>query len=135
MDKITVTAIINTESKKAWNYYTNPKHIVNWNFADASWHCPKAENDMRVGGKNNARMEAKDGSEGFDFETTYTEISDGKEFTVTFGGRTSNVKFEDLGNQTKVIVTFDPETENPIELQRNGWQAILNNYKNYTESN
>jgi uncharacterized protein YndB with AHSA1/START domain len=133
--KITVKAIINAETKKVWDYYTNPHHIIHWNFADPSWHCPKAENDMRIGGIYNARMEAKDGSFGFDFEAIYSEINEGKNFTYEFGGRTATVQFNDLGNQTEVMVTFDPETENPAEMQRDGWQAILNNFKNYTENN
>lgn len=134
-EKITVKTTINADAKKVWDYYTNPQHIVNWNFADVSWHCPKAENDMHVGGKYNARMEAKDGSFGFDFEAIYTEISDGKSFTIEFGGRTSNVKFNDLGTQTEVVITFDAEDVNPIEMQKNGWQSILNNFKSYTENN
>lgn len=73
-NKITVTATINADAKKVWDFYTNPKHIVNWNFADPSWHCPTATNDMKVGGVYKARMEAKDGSFGFDFEVVYTEI-------------------------------------------------------------
>lgn len=134
-EKITVQATINADKKKVWDYYTNPKHIVNWNFADPSWCCPRAENDMQVGGKYNARMEAKDGSYGFDFEAIYTEITEGKEFTYEFGGRLARVTFEEEDGKTEVIVTFDPETENSIELQKSGWQAILNNFKNYTEAN
>jgi uncharacterized protein YndB with AHSA1/START domain len=134
-NKITVTATINAESKKVWDYYTNPKHIINWNFADPSWHCPKAENDMRVGGRYFARMVAKDGSFGFDFEATYSEIIDGQEFTYEFGGRTANVKLKNTNKQTEIIVTFEPETENPIEMQKGGWQAILESFKTYTENN
>ncbi len=133
--KITVQATINADTKKVWEYYNNPKHIVNWNFADPSWHCPSAENDMRIGGTYKARMEAKDGSFGFDFEATYLNIVDGKNFSYEFGGRTASVQFNDLGNQTAIVVTFDPEKENPIEMQKGGWQAILNNFKNYTENN
>ncbi len=132
--KITVSATINAPILKVWDSYTNPKHIVNWNFADPSWHCPSAENDMRIGGTYKARMEAKDGSFGFDFEAIYTGIKEGKEFTYEFGGRVATVQFKDLGNQTEVIVTFDPENENPLEMQKGGWQAILNNFKNYTET-
>ncbi len=132
--KITVKATINADSKKVWDCYTNPSHITQWNFADPSWHCPSAENDLKVGGKYKARMEAKDGSFGFDFEAVYTEIVEGKEFTYEFGGRTANVKFNSLGTQTEVIVTFDPENENPVEMQKNGWQSILDNFKKYTES-
>ena len=133
--KIKVNATINTDLKKVWDYYTNPKHIVNWNFADPSWHCPSASNDMKLGGTYLARMEARDGSFGFDFEAVYTEIIKGESFEYTFGGRTVHVSFEKLNNQTEVIIEFDPETENPIEMQQNGWQAILNNFKKYVEMN
>ena len=80
-------------------------------------------------------MEAKDGSSGFDFEAVYSEIIEGKEFTYKFGSRTANIKFNSPGNQTEVIVTFDPENENPIEMQKSGWQSILNNFNKYVESN
>lgn len=133
--KITVLATINADSKKVWDYYTIPRHIIHWNFADPSWHCPSAENDMRTGGTYKARMEARDGSFGFDFEAIYSIIVEGKTFTYEFGGRTATVQFNDLGSQTEVVVTFDPEDENPIEMQKGGWQAILNNFKNYTENN
>lgn len=133
--KITVQASISADAKKVWNYYNNPKHIINWNFADPSWHCPSAENDMRIGGTYKARMEAKDGSYGFDFEAIYSEINKGKNFTYEFGGRTATVQFNELDSQTEVVVTFAPEEENPIEMQKGGWQAILNSFKNYTENN
>jgi uncharacterized protein YndB with AHSA1/START domain len=133
--KITVKATIKADSKKVWDYYTNPKHIVNWNFADPSWHCPNAVNDLRIGGTFNARMEAKDGSFGFNFEAIYTELIDGKSFTYEFGGRTSSAELTDLGKETELVVSFDPEEVNSLELQRNGWQAILNNFKSYTENN
>lgn len=134
-NKIKVSANINADINKVWNYYTNPNHIVNWNFADTSWHCPSAENDMRIGGTYKARMEAKDGSFGFDFEAVYADIIIGKEFTYSFDGRTANVQFQSSTNQTIVTITFDPETENSIEMQQSGWQAILNNFKHYTEHN
>lgn len=133
-DKITVAATINANPKLVWDCYTLPAHITKWNFADPSWHCPSAENDLQVGGKYKARMEAKDGSFGFDFEAVYSEIAEGKEFTYEFGGRTANVKFNSIGTQTEVIVTFDPENENPVEMQKNGWQSILDNFKKYVES-
>lgn len=132
--KIAVQATVNAILNKVWDFYTNPKHIINWNFADPSWHCPSAENDMRVGGTYKARMEAKDGSFGFDFEAIYSEINEGKNFTYEFGGRTATVLFNDLGSQTEVVVTFDPESENPIEMQKQGWQMILNNFKYYSET-
>ncbi|MGB5667521.1 MAG: SRPBCC family protein [Maribacter sp.] len=133
--KITVQATINADKNKVWNYYTNPKHITKWNFADPSWHCPSAENDIKIGGKYRARMEAKDGSFGFDFEAIYSEIIDGEQFTYEFGGRTATVKFNIINNHTEIKVIFDPENENSIEMQKGGWQAILNNFKKYTETN
>ncbi|MCX6296154.1 MAG: SRPBCC family protein [Bacteroidetes bacterium] len=134
--KITVQATISAERKKVWDYYTNPKHITKWNFADPSWQCPKAENDLRIGGKYFGRMEAKDGSFGFDFEAIYSELVLGEKFTYDMmDGRKASVNFIANGNKTEVIVTFDAETENSVELQRGGWQAILDNFKNYTESN
>lgn len=135
-NKVTVTTTVNADSKKAWDYYTKPEHITRWNFADPSWQCPSAVNDMRVGGKYSARMEAKDGSFGFDFEATYDEVVDGKQFTYTMpDGRQATVVFDKEGNQTEVVVSFDPEQENPVEMQKGGWQAILDNFKKYTESN
>lgn len=133
--KIKVSATINADTKKVWDFYTQPKHITKWNFADPSWHCPTATNDMNVGGRYVARMEAKDGSFGFDFNAVYTEINEGENFTYEFGGRLAKVDFKETEGQTEVIVIFDPEAENSIELQRNGWQAILDNFKKYTESN
>jgi uncharacterized protein YndB with AHSA1/START domain len=134
MGKITVEATIAADKKKAWDYYTHPEHITKWNFASPDWHCPHAENDMRVGGKYNARMEAKDGSFGFDFEAVYDEVVANEKFTYSFGGRSSTVTFEDVEGQTKVTVVFDAENEHPEEFQKQGWQAILDNYKKYTES-
>ncbi|AYL95811.1 SRPBCC family protein [Mucilaginibacter celer] len=135
-DKITVNATVNAGVKKVWDYYTQPEHITKWNFADPSWQCPSASNDMRVGGKYAARMEAKDGSFGFDFEATYDEIVEGEKFTYTMpNGRQASVEFKENGDQTDVAVTFDPENQNSLEMQKNGWQAILNSFKSYTEAN
>jgi uncharacterized protein YndB with AHSA1/START domain len=133
--KIIIKASISADKQKVWNYYTQPEHIINWNFAHPSWHCPTASNDMKVGGRYIARMEARDGSFGFDFDAVYTEINLGDNFTYEFGGRYARIEFKDLNGQTEVTISFDPETENPIELQRDGWQAILNNFKKYTETN
>lgn len=135
MEKIIVQARIAASKQKVWDYYITPKHIINWNFASEDWCCPLASNDIVVGGKYVARMEAKDGSFGFDFEAIYTEINLGENFTYIFGGRYSTVVFQENGNQTDIVITFDPETENSIELQKQGWQAILNNFKKYVESN
>lgn len=133
--KITIQATILANKLKVWDYYTSPEHITKWNFVDPSWHCPTASNDLKVGGRYVARMEAKDGSFGFDFEAVYTEILFGEKITYEFGGRFSTVEFKDENKQTLVTITFDPETENSIELQRNGWQSILDNFKKYTENN
>jgi uncharacterized protein YndB with AHSA1/START domain len=134
--KITVQAIVSADTKKVWGYYTNPKHITKWNFASDDWQCPSATNDMRAGGKYIARMEAKDGSSGFDFEAVYDEVIAGEKFTYTMtDGRQASVTFKKLDNKTEVIVIFDAETENPEEMQRGGWQAILNNFKKYAENN
>jgi uncharacterized protein YndB with AHSA1/START domain len=133
-EKITIQTTVSADKQKAWDYYTLPEHITKWNFADPSWHCPSASNDLRIGGKYFARMEAKNGSIGFDFEATYTEINTGENFTYEFGDRLATVEFIEQNGQTHVIVTFDPESENLVELQRNGWQAILDNYKNHTEN-
>ena len=135
LEKITIKATVLANTQKVWDYYTQPEHITKWNFADPSWHCPKASNDMKIGGRYIARMEAKDGSFGFDFEAIYTEINESKNFSYEFGGRSVTVEFMTTDEQTEVVVTFDPETENSIELQRNGWQSILDNFKKYTETN
>ena len=134
-EKITITATVLANKQKVWDYYTQPEHITQWNFADPSWHCPTATNDMKIGGLYIARMEAKDGSFGFDFKAIYTEIKSEENFTYEFDRRVVTITFKEEGGQTEVCVTFDPETENSIELQRNGWQSILNNFKKYTESN
>ena len=134
-NKITIKALIETPKSNAWEYYTNPIHIVNWNFADPSWHCPSAENDMIIGGKYKARMEAKDGSFGFDFEATYKKINSENSFEYEMpDARNVLVQFKDLDNITEVIIQFDPEQLNPKELQQQGWQAILNQFKTYAES-
>ncbi|MBL7883014.1 MAG: SRPBCC family protein [Bacteroidia bacterium] len=134
--KISIHATIAADIKKVWEYYAQPEHIKKWNFATDDWQCPSASNDMRVGGKYSARMEAKDGSFGFDFEAVYDEIISGERFTYTMpDGRKVTVNFKSNSNQTEMIIEFDAENENPIELQRDGWQAILNNFKNYTENN
>lgn len=132
--KITIQASINAPIEKVWEYYTQPEHIVKWNFADPSWHCLSAENDMQVGGIYKARMEAKDASNGFDFEAVYTEIVEKERFSYTFWDRTATVTFQNLSAQTLVTVTFDPEDENPVDMQQAGWQMILNNFKSYTEA-
>lgn len=134
--KIDIAATIAADRSKVWDYYTRPEHVTKWNFASDDWHCPNAENDLRVGGKYKARMEAKDKSFGFDFEAIYDEVKDQSRIAYTMGdGRQAITTFETEGKATKVKTTFDAEGENSLELQRDGWQAILNNFKKYVESN
>lgn len=128
--QVTVDAPINT----VWDSYTFPAHIVNWNFASNDWHTPRASVDLRVGGSFSSRMEAKDGSEGFDFEGTYTEIIEHKFIEYTFGDRLAQVSFAEEEDGVRVVVTFETEDENSAEDQRNGWQAILNNFAAYVRS-
>lgn len=137
MEKITIQATIVADIQKVWNYYTEPAHITQWNFATDDWQCPSASNDMKVGGKYIARMEAKDGSFGFDFEATYNDIKEKEYFLYTMpDNRTVAVTFKEISDDaTSIVIVFDAETINPIEMQRDGWQAILNNFKKYTENN
>lgn len=133
-EKITVQTIVNEPVEKVWDSYNNPKHIVHWAFASDDWKAPRAENDLRAGGKFLTRMEAKDGSAGFDFGGVYDEVVTNKKIAYTMGdGRKAEITFEEMGNSTAMSVAFDAENENPIEMQRGGWQAILENFKKYTE--
>ena len=133
---ITVATTVNIPVAKVWEFWTNPKHIINWNNASDDWHTPRSENDLRVCGKFMSRMEARDGSIGFDFIGVYDEVKTNKLIAYTIvDGRKVKIIFEDLGDETKVTETFEAENENPVEVQRGGWQAILNNFKKYTETN
>lgn len=134
--KITVQSNVNAPIEKVWDYWNAPEHITKWNSASPDWHTPKSENDLRVGGRFTARMEAKDGSFGFDFGGVYDEVIPHEKISYTMDdGRKTDVTFVNEGGQTKVIETFDAETSNPIEMQQGGWQAILDNFKKYTEAN
>lgn len=134
--KITIEAVIDADIQKVWDYYNNPEHITKWNYASDDWHCPKAENDMKIGGVYLARMEAKDGSFGFDFKAIYDEIIPLAKVAYTLGDERKVVTtFEKQDDKTKVITFFDAEGVNPIDMQKAGWQAILNNFKRYTENN
>lgn len=136
MSKLKIEAAIFAPVQKVWKYWTGPEHIKKWNFASDDWCCPKASNDLRAGGKYAARMEAKDGSFGFDFEAIYDEVIDQKKIAYTMGdGRQAITNFEADGNKTKVTTVFDAEKMNSEEMQKNGWQAILNNFKKYVEAN
>lgn len=134
-NRITISALIDKNKNNTWELYTNPVHIVNWNFADPSWHCPSAENNLTIGGKYKARMEAKDGSFAFDFEANYIFLDPGNSFEYQMpDNRKILVKFNEIDNKTEVVIHFDPEQMNSRELQQQGWQAILNQFKKYAES-
>lgn len=133
---ITVATTVKAPVEKVWQYWTTPEHITRWNNASDDWHTPSAENDLRVGGKFNYRMEATDGSFGFDFGATYDEIQPNERLAYTLDdGRKVSVTFN--GNETETTVTeiFAPENTHPAEMQQTGWQAILDNFKKYTETN
>ena len=133
---ITVENTLNAPVEKAWDYFTQPEHIVKWNNASDDWHTPTAQNDLRAGGNFLYRMEAKDGSFGFDFSGTYDDVKNYELIEYTIGdGRKVKVNFTGEGNKTKVTTKFEAENTNPIEMQKTGWQAILDNFKKYTEAN
>ncbi len=133
--QIRIEAQIKAPLKKVWSRWTEPQHITKWNFAAPEWHCPAATNDLKAGGKYSARMEAKDGSFGFDFEGTYEEVVAQKKLVYALAdGRRVSTTFEAQGDSTKVITVFDAEKQNPEEMQKDGWQAILNNFKRYAEA-
>ena len=134
-EPITVSTSIHAPFEKVWDYYTKPTHVMGWNHASDDWHTTAAESDLKEGGKFSYRMEAKDGSEGFDFEGTYTKVNDHGMLEYTFDGRMVSVDMMPKGDHTEVVVKFDPEDENPIEQQQQGWQAILDNFKKYVEAN
>ena len=133
---IKVEATINAPIEKVWKLWTLPEHITKWNNASDDWHTPHAENDLRTGGKFLSRMEAKDGSFGFDFNGVYDKIITNQLIVYTLeDGRKVKIDFSANGKEMRVIETFEPENENSHELQRSGWQAILNNFKKYAEAN
>ena len=133
---ITVEATVNSPIEKVWKLWNRPEHITKWCNASDDWHAPFAENDLKTNGKFKTTMEAKDGSFSFDFGGVYSNVEENKliEYTIA-DGRKVRVEFLSDGNETKVVETFDPENTNPLEMQRGGWQAILNNFKKYTEAN
>lgn len=132
---ITVSSTVNAPIERVWHLFTKPEHIVNWNNASDDWHSPKAENDLREGGKFNYRMEARDGSMGFDFNGEYTRVVPQKEIEyVIADGRKVSVWFREEGATTHIKESFEAENMHPEEMQRSGWQAILDNFKKYVES-
>jgi uncharacterized protein YndB with AHSA1/START domain len=131
---ITVRATINAPVETVWNLWTDPKHIIHWNNATDDWCTPKAENDLKAGGRFLSRMEAKDGSSGFDFTGKYSKISQYRQIEYTIDdGRNVQVLFIPEGNMTTVMEAFEAEQMNPAEIQRAGWKAILDNFKKYVE--
>lgn len=133
--RVTVQAVIQAPVEQVWRFWTEPVHITKWNQASEDWHAPRAENDLRVGGRFVTRMEAKDGSAGFDFSGVYDVVKRHEEIAYTLDdGRKVNILFTDLGNATKVVETFDAEQDHPVEFQQAGWQAIMNHFKKYAEA-
>jgi uncharacterized protein YndB with AHSA1/START domain len=133
--KITVEVNVNAPVEKAWSFWTNPEDIKKWNAASPDWHTTKAENDLTVGGKFSSRMEAKDGSFGFDFGGIYDAVTPNKYIEYTMDdGRKCQITFTDKRDATHISQTFEAENENSVEMQKGGWQAIMDNYKNYVET-
>ena len=132
--KITVSTTINAPVARVWSAYTSPDDIKQWNAASDDWHTTKASVDLRVGGTFSARMEAKDGSFGFDFAGTYTKIVPNELIEYSFGDRVGVVEFAPIEGGVAVRVTFDAETQHPIEQQRQGWQAILDKFARHVEA-
>jgi uncharacterized protein YndB with AHSA1/START domain len=131
---ITVETTVNAPVETAWQCWTTPACIMQWNSASDDWHTPRATVDLREGGEFSSRMEAKDGSMGFDFAGVYTKVVPNQTLEYAFGDRTTSVTFEDKGGSTHIIETFEAETENSVEMQKQGWQSILENFKKHAEA-
>lgn len=134
--KVTINATVNAPAAKVWEYWTAPEHITKWNSPSDDWHSPRAENDVTNGGKFNIRMEAKDGSMGFDFGGVYDNVKPNEVIEYTLGdGRKVDITFKENNGITEITETFEAEDTNPVDFQQAGWQSILDNFKKYTESN
>ena len=134
--KITIQATVKAPVEKVWKFWSTPADIIKWATPSPDWHTPRAENDLRVGGTFLSRMEAKDGSFGFDFGGVYDDVKTNELIEYTIGdGRKVVTNFTKKGNETEIVQTFEAESINPIEQQRGGWQAILDSFKNYAETN
>jgi uncharacterized protein YndB with AHSA1/START domain len=132
---ITVATTVHAPVEKVWEYWNKPEHITKWCNASDDWHTPRAENDLKKGGKFSSRMEAKDGSMGFDFGGVYDEVKPNEYIEYTIGdGRKVKINFSAAGNETKIAESFEAEDTHPIEMQQAGWQNILDNFKKYTEA-
>lgn len=135
MTQITVTTLVEAPIEHVWECWTNPDHIMEWNHASDDWHCPAATNDLTIGGTFSSTMSANDGSVSFDFEGTYTDIVENERIEYSLADdRHISVTFEEEGDKIRVTEVFDAESENPIEMQQAGWQAILDNFRDYTEA-
>lgn len=135
MNTITIQTLVSATIKHVWDCWTNEKHIIHWNFASDEWCCPSAKNELRENGKFNYRMAAKDESFGFDFEGTYLKIIPTESIEYELDDqRKVKISFIEKENQVEIIEVFEAENENPIEMQQQGWQLILNNFKKYAES-
>lgn len=133
---ITIEATIDAPIEKVWTHWSAPEHITQWNNASDDWHTPSASNDLRTGGKFSFRMAARDGSAAFDFAGVYDEVRTHEKIAYTIGdGRKVEVLFSGNGQSTHVVESFEAENTHSIEMQRGGWQAILDNFKKYVESN
>ncbi|WP_435414175.1 SRPBCC domain-containing protein [Polaribacter aestuariivivens] len=136
LKKVTIKTVVNKSVKKVWQFWTKPAHITNWNFASDDWHCPKAENDLKKGGKFSFTMASKDEKMSFDLGGTYDEVIEYKQISYTLDdGRKVDTFFTDDDNLTAIKTIFETENTNPVEMQKTGWQAILNNFKKYAENN
>ncbi len=132
---ITVETCVRVPIESAWVYWTEPQHITEWNQSSDDWHTPFSKNDLRPGGRFLSRMEAKDGTFGFDFKGTYDDVVLHKAIAYTLDdGRKVRITFTGLNSETRITEAFEAEATNTIELQRGGWQAILNNFKDYAEN-
>ena len=133
--RISVSALVNKPVAHVWECWTAPEHIMQWNAASDDWHCPKASNDPRTGGKFSSTMAARDGSFSFDFEGVYDDVQLHKRIAYTMSdGRTCEIIFSTEDGGTRVVESFDADTENSVEMQRSGWQAILVRFKAHTEA-
>lgn len=135
MTRITIQTTVNASLEKVWSAWTSPEDITQWNAASDDWHSPSGSNDLREGGRFSYRMEARDGSMGFDFEGRYTRVIPGKLIEYVMDDeRGVSVSFETGTEGVKIVEAFDPENENPIEMQKEGWQSILDRFRSYVEA-
>ena len=134
-NRITISALVVQTVEHVWRVWTDPAHITQWNAASDDWHCPKASNDLRAGGKFSSTMAARDGSFSFDFEGVYDDVRPHQRIAYTMSdGRTCEILFQEKDGGTLVTESFDAESQNPLEMQRAGWQAILDRFKAHAET-